>query len=467
MEKPQARIPQDLQPSSGVQMILCVPDDPEWIAVYRSLIETVCRGRYWLDDGRQNSIKAAQAVAREVFNTMALCSLETRLQEITAAIQALSFNQSINQICCERIVPPDPMPPANPDDWPMPGTGQNPPSFPDPATYDDAMCAAVNGLLWLFRRYAMDIQTINLALLGLAAIVSILIALIPTGVTQIIGTVNLVTIAGALAAALVYSEALDEAAEQFVDWLDTNKENVVCFAYQAAQSNIDWLVGISETLASKLLELTEAAGIPTTLATVIANLTGDYLTFVSALLDSIVQLGENLDQPPTSWAVDCSSCYPDISFQDAFTTDPNGRCPWSLTRVTHQDDGTGNYYADMNARDIDDALAVITHPGWLSCGLSGGTYNGVIVEFDYARVEGTSGAFVLSAKDASDATMKTVWSVDPSSLTLGVWYHVLVYLPFDVLFTAGGTNSIISWAVATSTPRLRMGIDNVTIWNAG
>ena len=244
-------IPQDWNGIDKEVWLICAPASPGWRQALRTAVGSLHRGRTW--DRSSGEIVKAQQIGWEIYDDMTTCNdMVTALQSIATALAGMSQTINVSGVCCEQILPPDPVIPPDPGDYPVPGGGNTPPGFVDPPAYDAAVCAAVNGLLWSFRRYADAVLKGSQLWTAAAAVVALLAALFPEPVTTAVGTVSFVALASVLAASLIYADALEDGADQFIAWLDANRQDLVCDAY-AAQSGLMAAVSDIRRVKSALL----------------------------------------------------------------------------------------------------------------------------------------------------------------------------------------------------------------------
>ena len=305
-------IPQDWNGIDKEVWLICAPASPGWRQALRTAVGSLHRGRTW--DRSSGEIVKAQQIGWEIYDDMTTCNdMVTALQSIATALAGMSQTINVSGVCCEQILPPDPVIPPDPGDYPVPGGGNTPPGFVDPPAYDAAVCAAVNGLLWSFRRYADAVLKGSQLWTAAAAVVALLAALFPEPVTTAVGTVSFVALASVLAASLIYADALEDGADQFIAWLDANRQDLVCDAYAAQSGLMAAVSDIIGVMQYNLNSLLVAAGVPAALASPVSALIGDVAGFVDALATRLAFAPIEWQSPPVGWAVDCTCADPNIA----------------------------------------------------------------------------------------------------------------------------------------------------------
>jgi len=328
----QVPIPGDVEPDAWTSMILCVPADGEWLSAVRGALGSLARGRYWLADGRQGSIRAAQAVARRIGESIMICDLDARLADIAAAIRESSVSVSVSSVCCETVVPPAPEPAVDPDEWPLPGSGSEPPAWPNPGTYDAAACDAINGVLWAYRQFAAFLANLDLLSAVAVLIVSGLAALFPEPVTTAIGTFTFVSIAGAIIRYGVGISVIADGAEIARDAIDDYRQELVCDAL-VGKANLHALVSdVASRLATILFTSIHGAGVDMDTAARLSGWVGDLDKFAAHVIDGLASVSAKLYQPPIHWRVDCAGCSSPVlipgEFVTGFESFAQARCNW-------------------------------------------------------------------------------------------------------------------------------------------
>lgn len=85
-------IPTDWNEEDGyVAVLFCIPKSRDWQITARTVLSMLTFGRTW--DETTGSIKDAQEMGREIFNSMQICNLEIYLERIAVALEAMSANQ--------------------------------------------------------------------------------------------------------------------------------------------------------------------------------------------------------------------------------------------------------------------------------------------------------------------------------------------------------------------------------------
>lgn len=88
-------IPDDWLESDGFALVtFCIPNSRQWRGIAVGMVENYSYGRFWLRSS--GVITDAQAVGREVFETMSICKLD----EILAALQSMAVSLSTSQGGC-------------------------------------------------------------------------------------------------------------------------------------------------------------------------------------------------------------------------------------------------------------------------------------------------------------------------------------------------------------------------------
>lgn len=416
---PRLLIPNDWDGNSREVWLICAPASPMWRQALRTAVGALHRGRTW--DASSGNIVGAQSIGWEIYDDMTTCSeLITAVNAIAAAVSQLQQTTIVNGVCCEQITPPADPPAIDPNDYPLPGSGGHPPTLPDAPTYDAAMCDAANGVLWLFRRYAQTVLVGDILISGAAAIVALLAALFPEPITTAIGTVSLVALAAALAGALVYADAMEDGANAFISWLDANKTAVVCDALAAAAGGRTFVMETVSALAAEMESALLLAGVPAVVATRAARLIADAGLFAEVVLDSLADAAARLTQPPSSWRVDCASCYATTSWQ--FTDDLADDDAWTGKVRIYPETPQGNRVWKMSASSSTASQAAIDQGQMVAqAGLSGSYLENVTVSMRvirWANHPGPDGRSLQIRWDDETGSPRTLDTLN-TTLTMG------------------------------------------------
>lgn len=89
------KIPEDLEPQEWAFYVLCAPNSPEWYTAVHSAVRLLARGRFWLRDDRENSIKTAAEIGGEIERSLMACNID--LEVLADAIKYLADNLQVNQ----------------------------------------------------------------------------------------------------------------------------------------------------------------------------------------------------------------------------------------------------------------------------------------------------------------------------------------------------------------------------------
>ncbi len=238
-------IPRDGAGDGHVCFKVTIPDTREWRRTLKSTIGLMTRGRFWMTDEREGSIKWAQQIGLEILDSLAECdcmsidcdicaeftSINERLDTITTALQELNdMNITVSPImtqtcgCCGEggTTPPTDDPTDTPLDSP-------PDPSDDPASIDNssleyrclATGKAVNNLhdWWVnAKNNASNISAFVGLMSGIASVLPALKAyVIP------------ITAIGGFVASLSSFLPLDEIA----DAIDSRKQAMICVLYEA------------------------------------------------------------------------------------------------------------------------------------------------------------------------------------------------------------------------------------------
>lgn len=71
-------------------VLFCVPDTPDWRRTATALVALLAYGRTW--DEATGSVKDTQIIGRGIFNSMAMCDLETQLTRIADGVEGIEAN---------------------------------------------------------------------------------------------------------------------------------------------------------------------------------------------------------------------------------------------------------------------------------------------------------------------------------------------------------------------------------------
>lgn len=89
------QIPTDLDPQDWQLYVLCAPSGEEWYRAVHSSVRLMARGRFWLRDDRENSIKTAQIIGAEIERSLMSCNID--FTALADAIRYMADTMSINQ----------------------------------------------------------------------------------------------------------------------------------------------------------------------------------------------------------------------------------------------------------------------------------------------------------------------------------------------------------------------------------
>jgi len=253
-----------------------------------------------LDDGQVALIESLQDRLMERVNMNELISaIEYGFLSVESAIKSLSFAVNMQSPCCDYVAPGDL--PDNPE-LPAPGGEEPPPGWDG---YDDLVCDLLNGVYWLVVRYMEFVTGAHWVLLGAAAIAALLAALFPEPVTTALGSVSLVAIAGALIAAIAYTNEASQAFESFVSWIENNQLELFCRVKNA----IDLATGVhnfAESLMYALRDSLVSAGMPEWISGAITSWIGINSVVEHLVSDFITNHVTQLEQPPEHRRLACA-----------------------------------------------------------------------------------------------------------------------------------------------------------------
>ena len=264
------------------RIILFLVPNEGWIAPVFSVVSSLTAGRVW--NGNTGSVRDAQGVAEQVMNTFTTCSL----QDLLDAIKGISTAVSVNSMCCDAILPPPQyIPPQDGETWPLPGGETGNEIFPIPSEYEQAVCTTVKGLLFAYWRFFDFLETVNWVVLGAAAIMSIVAALIPEPITTVLGTVSFAAIAAAIVGASLYSEAIGESAEQMKSWIEENAQDILCLGAVSATSLHDLLVNVALAVEVRASATFVENGVPDWIASQVAKAFGTAADMATAIIEHL------------------------------------------------------------------------------------------------------------------------------------------------------------------------------------
>lgn len=94
----QLPIPNDWQEQDGyVLFLVCVPDSQLWRSIARGQIHNLTRGRTW--DKQTGSIKAAQAIGWQIYDSLMTCKLD----DLVTAVNNLNATSETNGLALAAI----------------------------------------------------------------------------------------------------------------------------------------------------------------------------------------------------------------------------------------------------------------------------------------------------------------------------------------------------------------------------
>lgn len=271
----------------------------EWARVAYSQIYGLTRGRLYARDS--GIIKDAQATGMSIWRETMLVNW----QELIDAIEGVSVAmgdlhvdvQVPAQICCDSVTPPDPPPPPETPP-PPPGTTDPPPAFPTPAEYDEYLCKLANWIWWLYWRILTFLSGLDLATAVVVLIIAGLGVLLPEGLSTAIGGVTLATIAATIVSADLSIEVIAATASVAADSMEEDRQQQVCFVYNAFSSGGSLMDGVRDVVLAWL------AGLPVPLAERLADVVALGATWIESKVDLAIEFF-----PEVVGAVDCA-CVP-------------------------------------------------------------------------------------------------------------------------------------------------------------
>lgn len=90
-------IPSDwLEEDGYINILMCVPNSPQWLSVVKGQINDLARGRGW--NGDTGTVTEAQAIGEGIYNSMSVCDLEIYLSRIADALDGGGQRYSIADI---------------------------------------------------------------------------------------------------------------------------------------------------------------------------------------------------------------------------------------------------------------------------------------------------------------------------------------------------------------------------------
>lgn len=286
-------IPNDWDSTSYHLWVFCAPASQDWDSIVRGAMLDLTRGRSW--DASTGSITDTQTIAREMYDTMAICDeLVAALQGIETAINGLNVGGSA--CSCEGGSQLEESPSDGQVDI---GPGER---FPDQATYDTAKCRASNGIYDTIKNAIDDLKIYDVDTLGSGGI-SLAVGLVTTliasgpigwGVALVLGAVSgLVTL-------LLSGPAFD--LNDISQIWDDNQQDLVCEFYTGADT--------ASSRAAVLL-LLDSLGANTFEQSFVGLLMTE--TLINQLFNEMTDDTENYISPNP---IDCSTCPVDTG------------CPW-------------------------------------------------------------------------------------------------------------------------------------------
>ena len=261
-ESRQIKIPDTINSDDTVYGVFCLPNDPEWFSIIRGMFSSLTRGRYWKRDDREGSIKAVQETATEIEDSLMICNLDEKLDAIVTAITAQ--NNMINVGCCLPLTPPDLPSGGDYGDFPnAPTSGDYPiPEWDNESpTYNDHLCMLFNAFYKNLYDLVAFVESLDWVLLGATAIVGLLAIVFPEPVTTVIGTITLASVAGALATAVLWQEAVEETFAQLKIVMHENGQEWLCQARELS-TLADTLQSIVDSFIEEALTLADVNNVP-------------------------------------------------------------------------------------------------------------------------------------------------------------------------------------------------------------
>lgn len=324
-----AKIPDNLDTSDSIQVVMCIPNDDEWIATLRGVVFALTRGRTWQRDHRENSIRQAQAIGYAIYDSLMICNLQQSLESIASAIDRLANSASP---CCGDTIPPT-TPTVTPIDENNPTI---PPHVPNEGE-NDALCHLLNLVYGAMLYYLDKLQEIALGSYGVALIASLLAIVFPEPITTAVGTIVFATIASAMFGWGTASTAIAGTIAQVIEEIEEEYNTVFCSLPKTNYilSATQWADYIASKVAGKLVE----NGAPQWVADRIAHLF-QMEQWVKSLYKEWYENGEWADMYPDNPLV--CECVPAVGVFVPLTVDDNYQ-PNPFWTIYNHESNTSTY----------------------------------------------------------------------------------------------------------------------------
>lgn len=293
-------------PAAGRRALLSLSELLTWEATWIEVDPASGRQiRTPLTDRQQAIIDATRDGLME-FEQVNL--ITSKLDELITALDDLGQTVNVSSVCCDQIQAGTTPPAVTPDDYPMPGSGQEPPGYPNPGGYDADLCASMNGILWMYYRFLRFLKNVDAFSILAGLIVAGLAALIPTPITTPIGTISFVAIAGVLGKALATGvlSVISDGADAAMNTIETYKQDIICSTYASTSNLHDAMIALIDRLQSDIKDAMLTAGVPADMADRLSKFIDDVAGAVAHIVDRLPELASEWSQGPTGWAVDCS-----------------------------------------------------------------------------------------------------------------------------------------------------------------
>lgn len=243
-------IPDDWDGTSYCCRLIQWPSSEQWTAILLGLITWPMRGRFW--DERTGTVTVVQEIGQEIYQKNVLdgggCAMAC-LEDLTAVLAdlALAIQGMSGGICgC---------PATATGEYPDPGTeigdegSEAPPGYEEtPATNSEA-CNMSNWIWFGMHETIVKFRLYNIigwVTFGVPALIGIIISLLTAGTTELFISIFAAQLGALSALAESLLSAGDSDLEEIQDWLEEEKEAIVCSLYVAnnvaeAIANLDAL----------------------------------------------------------------------------------------------------------------------------------------------------------------------------------------------------------------------------------
>lgn len=362
-----------------------------------------------------------------------------------------------------------PQPPAPTEPTPPPGstlpldpaTDPAPEGYEDWTAYDQFACYMANVMWWTLHLIIRLAETFVDIAATLAALVTLLIPLLPAGMVAAIGGATLLDILWQLVQ-IITSEQASNILNELTDWLEDERQSIVCYLYS---HRYDFGAEQGIVMGQRATEyMTQSLQMTTSESTAVERLIAAgfrYTLWWDSVLVGAAQWITGTNEYTDFTAVDCSTCS-SLSFRlfDPFTINTLNGVGWNDSRC---DAPAGA--VNMNSSDVADANFQVSNDLWSSYwGLSTPiNSSNARLKFSWRVVnrDNTSGIIAtVKARNTSNA-LQTI--ADLSSLVsyvqVGAWQSFDQVVPFT--FAAGSGANLLEFRIRTFSGNLQIEVDNV------